>query len=86
MNAIPKEATVAGKHGVFVVDEEHGLVWEAAILVTELLGLIEACGTEHPLEIESDVGVFHALARRWWVLPMGDEMMVRIELERALVA
>ncbi|HET9026047.1 MAG TPA: hypothetical protein VFN07_00770 [Trueperaceae bacterium] len=86
MNAIPTEATVAGKHGVFVVDERHGLVWEVSVPVTELIDLIEACGTEHSLEVASDVGVFYAMARRWWVLPLGDEMLVRIELERSMTA
>lgn len=86
MNAVPTQATLAGKHGVFVVDEDHGLLWETAILVTDLLGLIEACGSERPLEVTSDAGVFNAMARRWWVLPRGDELLVRIELERTLVA
>ncbi len=30
--------------------------------------------------------MFHATARRWWVAPMGDEMLVRIELERTITA
>ncbi|HRN17888.1 MAG: hypothetical protein WC972_08690 [Trueperaceae bacterium] len=86
MDAIPEEATVGGRQGVFVVDEERGLMWETAVQVTELLGLIELCGTGHALEVRSNAGVFHAMARRWWVLPMGDEMLVRIELERTLSA
>lgn len=86
MNPMPTEATVAGKHGVFVVDDDHGLVWEVSVPVTELVDLIAACSTEHSLEVASDVGVFHAMARRWWVLPLGDEMLVRIELERSMTA
>lgn len=54
--------------------------------VTELLGLIEHCSTEASLEVLSEAGAFRAMARRWWVLPMGDELLVRIELERTLSA
>lgn len=86
MNDVPSEATLAGRHGIFVIDPQHGLVWETAVLVTDLLDLIAACGTERALEVQSDVGVFHASARRWWVLPLGDEMLVRIELERTASA
>ncbi len=86
MNVVPSHATLAGRRGVFVVDDEHGLLWETAVLVTELIDLISACGTEHALEVRSDAGVFHAMARRWWVAPMGDEMLVRIALERTITA
>ncbi|HNQ99273.1 MAG TPA: hypothetical protein PKN52_04690 [Trueperaceae bacterium] len=86
MEAKHGEATVAGRRGMLVTDERVGLVWEAAVTVDEFRGLVEFCGLGNLLEVAGVSGAFKAMARRWWVLPMGDEMLVRIGLERVAAA
>ncbi len=71
---------------MLVADERLGLVWEAAVAVGEFKELIEHCGLGNLLEVSGASGSYRALARRWWVLPQGDEMLVRIALERVVAA
>jgi hypothetical protein len=86
MDAIRGEATVAGRRGMLVADEQVGLVWEAAVAVGEFKELVEHCGLGNLLEVSDSSGSYRAMARRWWVLPLGDEMLVRIALERVMAA
>ncbi len=86
MSASPNEATVGGKRGVLVNDEESGLVWEAAVMIHELVELIEARSAGSLLEVKCASGTYKAMARRWWVLPLGEELLVRIALERTVAA
>ncbi len=80
------QATIAGATGSFVSEEEGGALWEVRIGPERLAGLLAVCGSGSTLEVNTDSGAYRALARRWWVLPAGAELLVRIALEKRAAA
>jgi len=81
-----REAVIAGASGAFVAEDETGAVWEVRIAPERLAGLLAACAGGRPLEVTVAAGSYRALARRWWVLPVEGELLVRIALEKRAAA
>lgn len=77
--------TIAGTQGHFVHEDEQSALWEVRVSPSRLTRILELCGGSS-LEVETPSGVYRALARKWWVLPAGGELLVRIALEKGVPA
>lgn len=86
MDLLRREATIEGTTGTFVDEDERGALWEVRVSPERLGDIVRACGSGRTLEVTTEAGVYRALARRWWVLPDGDGLLVRIALEKRAAA
>lgn len=86
MDPFPQEAVVAGSAGVFVGQYGAGALWEVRVSPARLAQILAQCGQGRALQVTAAGSSYKALARRWWVLPDGDELVVRIALEKCAAA
>lgn len=86
MDLLQRNGVIDGIRGVFVSFDEGGAIWQVILAPDKLSGLLSACASGRTLKLNTEAGVYRALARRWWVLPAGDELQVRIALERQAAA
>lgn len=86
MDPASGRATIAGIVGTFVAEGQAGEVWEVRVSPERLAQLLAQCSAGRALEVSTAGGSYRALARRWWVLSAGAELLVRITLEKSAAA
>lgn len=86
MDLLQRSGVIDGYRGVFVAFDDEGAIWQITLAPDKLSGLLSACARGRTLLLNTEAGVYRALARRWWVLPAGDELQVRIALEQKAAA
>ena len=79
-------ATIAGAAGAFVNDDKAGAIWEVRVSPERLTQILAVCGEGRSLEVNTPAGSYRAMARRLWILPVGNELLVRIALEKSAAA
>ena len=86
MELLQRSGVIDGFRGVFISFDQFGAIWQVTLPPDKLSGLLSACASGRTLKLNTEAGVYRALARRWWVLPAGDNLQVRISLEQQAAA
>src|SRR5690554_5700009 len=83
MDSTSGHATIAGAVGAFVTDDEAGAIWEVRVGPERLAQILAVCGAGRSVQVATAGGSYTAMARRWWVLPAGNQLLVRVALEKS---
>ena len=86
MELLQRSGVINGFRGLFISYDQFGAIWQVTLPPDKLSGLLSACASGRTLKLNTEAGVYRALARRWWVLPAGDQLQVRISLEQQAAA
>lgn len=86
MGPTSDNATIAGAVGAFISDDAGDAIWEVRVSPERLARILALCGEGRTLEVSTPGGSYRAVARRWWVQPVGAELLVRIALEESASA
>ena len=86
MEPTSEQATIAGAAGAFVGQDAAGAIWEVRVSPQRLAQILAECCEGRSLQVTTHTGAYRALARRLWVLPAGNEMLVRIALHKGATA
>lgn len=84
------EASIAGISGLILHEDASAALWEVRVeagsVADGVARLLEACQGGTVIDVVAGGRVLRALARQWWVLPLGADMVVRVALEKVNVA
>jgi hypothetical protein len=81
MQSPPEQATIAGTPGALLLEDDHMALWEVRVTPQRLADILAACSGGRTLAVGTAAGAYQALVRRLWVLPAGQQLLVRISLE-----
>lgn len=81
MQSPSEQATVDGTPGALLLEDDRMALWEVRVSPQRLAGILAACSSGRTLAVDTAAGAYQALARRLWVLPAGQQLLVRISLE-----
>lgn len=81
MQSPPEQATVDGTPGALLLEDQHTALWEVRVSPQRLSDILATFSSGRPLAVDTAAGAYQAWARRLWVVPAGQHLLVRISLE-----